>query len=131
MKENSQSQVDFGNPEKLQIYEGSTLYSFVNNEFWIFFELLGIEPTFFSLPICEGQSSNSYCELSNIVSMLKVVNDAAERTVKFGSDYTDAITKNEARRQAILQEVELSRKSYPKSTKQCFIQYYHKKKRQY
>jgi len=56
-----------------------------------------------------------------------VVNGAAERTVKFGSDYTDAITKNEARRQAILQEVELSRKSYPKSTKQCFIQHYHEK----
>jgi len=48
--ENSQSQVDFRNPKKLQIYEESTLYSFVNNEYWLFFELLGIEPTIFSLP---------------------------------------------------------------------------------
>jgi len=61
------------------------------------------------------------------ISLLKVVNDAAECTVKFSCDCTDAITKNEARRQTILQEVELSRKSYPKSTKQCFIQHFHEK----
>ena len=81
-----------------------------------------IESTFSSLPINEWQDNASYLELFNIVSSIPAVNDAAERTVKLGSDFTGVITKNETRRQAILQEVELSRKIYLRPTKQFFIQ---------
>jgi hypothetical protein len=40
--------------------------------------------------------------------------------VKFGSDFTEVITKSEDTRQDILQEVELSRRAFPKATKKCF-----------
>ena len=77
-----------------------------------------IEPTFLSLSINEWQDNASYLELSKIVSSIPAVNDAAERTVKLGSDFTGVITKNETRKQAILQKVELSRKIRSKPTNQ-------------
>ena len=120
MKKNPPIPVDIGKPENPKIYDDSTLSSLVNSESWLFFKLLRIEPTFLSLPINEWQDNASYLELSNIVLSIPAVNDAAERTVKLGSDFTGVITKNETR-QAILQEVELSQKIYSKPTKQCFI----------
>ena len=54
-------------------------------------------------------------EVSNFVSSIPAVNDAAERTVKLGSDFTGVITKNETRRQTILQEVELYHEKFIRS----------------
>ena len=68
----------------------------------------------------EWESDASYLEAKAIVSSLHSVNDAAERAVKFGSDYTQVLTKSEDQRQDIIQNVELSRRAYPKATRQCF-----------
>ena len=122
MKENPPIPVDTGKPQKPKIYDDYTLSNFVNSEFWLIFKLLRIEPTFLSLPLNEWQDNASYLELSNIVSFIPTVNDAAERTVKLGSDFAGVITKNETRRPAILQEVKLLQKIYSKPTKQCLIQ---------
>jgi phosphoribosylanthranilate isomerase len=50
------------------------------------------------------------------------VNDAAERCVKLGTDYTGVITKSEETRQDIIQGVELTRRAFPKATKKCFLE---------
>lgn len=49
-----------------------------------------------------------------------MINDAAERAVKFGSDFTQVLTKKEDQRQDILQTVELTRHAFPKATRECF-----------
>ena len=38
-----------------------------------------------------------FLQVQNVVSGLKVVNDAGEHSVKFEGDYTDIITTDEAR----------------------------------
>ena len=63
----------------------------------------------------------SYLAAKAIVSSLCVVNDAAERAVKFGSDFTQVLTKNENVRQDIIQTVELSRRAFPRPTRKCFL----------
>lgn len=69
----------------------------------------------------EWANDSSFKALGEIVFALKVVNDAAERTVKFGTDYSQIRTKNEDRRQNILQSVELGRRAFPKATKKGYI----------
>ena len=49
-------------------------------------------------------------------------NDAAEHSVKFGSDFTQTMTKSEEARQNILQTVELARRAFPRATRKCMLQ---------
>ncbi len=67
----------------------------------------------------EGDAS--YVEVKAIVSALRVTNDAAERGVKFGTDFTQVLTKSEERRQDIIQTVELARRAFPRATRKCFL----------
>ncbi|QQP58182.1 Hypothetical protein FKW44_003415, partial [Caligus rogercresseyi] len=46
-----------------------------------------IQPSW-SFPVTQWASDSTFIELSGIVTSLQVVNDAAERAVKFGSDFT-------------------------------------------
>ena len=121
MQKNLPSQVQIGKPERPRVYEDSTLESFVSSESWLFFPLLRVHPTFFGCASCEEWELNSsFLQLQNVVSGLKVVNDPAERSFKFGGDYTDIITTDEARRQNILQQVEAIHRKYPTASKQTF-----------
>ena len=88
---------------------------------FVFYQTAGIAPTFLNLPVKDWPTDASYLEAKSIVSSLHVVNDAAERAVKFGSDYTRVLTKNEDRRQEILQTVELARRAFPHATRKCFL----------
>ena len=54
------------------------------------------------------------------MTSLYVVNNVAARAVKFGSDYTQILTKNEHTRQNILQGAELARRAFPHATRKCF-----------
>ena len=63
-------------------------------------------------------NDDSYNEIGNIVKGLKVVNDAGERAVKMGADFSEKLVKDEEQRQALLQGVELHRKSFQKPTKE-------------
>ncbi|QQP50580.1 Uncharacterized protein FKW44_011620 [Caligus rogercresseyi] len=78
-----------------------------------YLQLTNIHPTFLELPVTQWASDSTFIELSGIVTSLQVVNDAAERAVKFGSDFTKVLTKSEKQRQNILQAVELSRRAFP------------------
>ena len=90
MQNNLSLQIQIGKPERPCVYEDSPLKSFVSSESWLFFQLLGVHPTFFGCTSCEERELNSlFLQLQNVVSGLKVVNDPSERSVKFGGDYTD------------------------------------------
>ncbi|QQP51654.1 Uncharacterized protein FKW44_013079 [Caligus rogercresseyi] len=60
-----------------------------------YLQLTNIHPTFLELPVTQWASDSTFIELSGIVTSLQVVNDAAERAVKFGSDFTKVLTKSE------------------------------------
>ena len=51
------------------------------------FSILKLDTTFFDLPVNNWEDSISYKERKEVVGLLVVVNDAAERGVKVGSDY--------------------------------------------
>ncbi|QQP40523.1 Uncharacterized protein Cc8K152 [Caligus rogercresseyi] len=85
-----------------------------------YLQLTNIHPTFLELPVTQWASDSTFIELSSIVTSLQVVNDEAERAVKFGSDFTKVLTKSEKQRQNILQAVELSRRAFPHATRKCF-----------
>ena len=78
-----------------------------------------IQPTFLRLPVNEWPENTSFKELKSIVSAFHVVNDAAERAVKFGSDFNQIRTKSETHRQKVLQSVEFARRAFPQATKKC------------
>jgi hypothetical protein len=78
----------------------------------------------------EWKDDSSYIELSKIVSGLSVTNDAAERTVKLGTDYTGVITKDDDRHQDIIQGVELTRRAFPKATRICVMNFMMKEGKQ-
>ena len=69
-------------------------------------------------PSKEWVFEQSYLSIGNIVLNLKVINDAAERTVKLGSDYGEKIVKGDNQKQALLQGVELHRQVHEKPTKE-------------
>ena len=94
---------------------------YTNLFFRIFIQLVGIHPTFLEIPVEEWEADSAY-ELKKIVTSLHVVNDAAERAVKFGSDFTQVLTKSEHTRQNILQGVELARRAFPHATRKCYEQ---------
>ena len=110
-----------GKSELPKVYEDSTLQGFINNELWLFFDLTGTEPTFLRMDsvVCWKEDS-SFQQINQMVSGLKVVNDAAERSVKFGSDYNEILTTNEQQRQSILQVVEKTRRTFPNTSKKTF-----------
>ena len=79
-----------------------------------------IQPTFLRLPVEEWAADSSYDAIGEIVSSFHVINDAAERTVKFGTDFTQVRTKSEDRRQDVIQGAELGRRAFSRATKKCF-----------
>ena len=83
--------------------------------------MTGIPSSFLTEDVESWNADASYQHLEGIVSSFHVINDAAERAVKFGTDYNAILTKNEGVRQDLLQTVELSRRVFPKATRKCFL----------
>ena len=74
------------------------------------------------MPIEEWCRDASFNQLKDIVAALRVINDAAERSVKLGTEFSQVLTKDEGRRQDIMQSVELARRAFPFATKKCFLE---------
>jgi len=55
--------------------------------------------------------SPMYIQNKNIVSLLKAVNDIAERSIALKSDFNTSITKNESDMQRLIQVVDDHRQS--------------------
>ena len=68
----------------------------------------------------EWAEDDNYASFRNLVNGFSPVNDAAERAVKFASDFNGAITRNPEQHEAMLQGVEAHRRAHPKATKASY-----------
>ena len=62
-----------------------------------------------------------YNELKNAASLMKVVNDTAERGIALMQQYNSSLTKNEEQKQFLLRLVERHRKTFPSSAKSTLM----------
>ena len=93
LKNVPREEILMGKPELPRVYLDSNLFDFVNEESWLLFDLLDIQPEFLMRPYHQWSNDLSYQTIQNIVKQLKVVNEAAEQMVKLGQDYKEKIVK--------------------------------------
>ena len=67
--------------------------------------------------------SPMYIQNKNIVSLLKAVNDNAERSIALKSDFNTSITKNESDMQRLIQVVDDHWQRVPDSSKRTLATY--------
>ena len=75
---------------------------------WLFFDqpVIEIEPAFLKMnSVVYWKENSSFQRINQIVSGSEVINNAAERSVKFDGDYNENLTTNEQQQQSILQVV--------------------------
>ena len=100
------------------------LQSFISEESWLMFDLLGLvdDQEWLQTPVAMWEKFADYRKFCDSTKSLRVVNDLAERGIKLVSDFIH-MCKNENQRQALLQCVEEHRKLFPDYTKNvlCFL----------
>ena len=104
---------------KRNIDRCSKLFDFIGPKTWFIFECLRMERTGFTKKPEQWTANKSFKKGQKFVANIKVVKDAAERTVKLYSDYAAILTENEEQRTSLLQVVEKHRKragDFKKST---------------
>lgn len=89
------------------------LSDFVSKKTLSFFTQFGLPSEFLNFDPSTWETSFAYEECLTFCSDLHVVNDAAERGVKFIKDYNKILTNDEEEMQFILQVVEKYKKKYP------------------
>ena len=80
-------------------------------------QLCKFDPSFLAKPAKEWKSDANYSDFCTLVNGFTPLNDAAERAVKFGSDFSGKITHDVERKDAVLQVIEQHRRMHPKATK--------------
>ena len=95
----------------------SKLCDFIGPETWFIFECLRMDKDWLYEKPEQWAANESFKKAQKFVSNIKVVNDAAERTVKLYSDYAAILTENEEQRASLLQVVEKHRKQVGDFTK--------------
>lgn len=117
-KENSSSasmkRVKLSNIYDLQ---SKNLCDFITEDSNCFFEWLELDDEFLGEDPADWHENEVYIKSQSIVKKIKVVNDTAERGVKLISEYENILTKNEAQKQSILQNVAEYRKVFGNLTK--------------
>lgn len=93
------------------------LSDFVSYKTKTFFSNFGIQTGFLELDPSVWKDNEEYETASEYFKNLFVVNDAAERGVKFMKDYNRLLTRDEEENQVILQVVDSYRKKFPSHTK--------------
>ena len=88
------------------------LVSLVGADSMAFFRVLHLDTEFLNQPMASWPTSPSYMKAESVVKSMHVVNDAAERGVKLGSDFLDC-AKIEEHYQDILQVAENDRHRVP------------------
>lgn len=89
------------------------LSDFVSEKTKDFFSSFGLPSAFLESDPTAWESSFDYQECWTFCQNLFVVNDTAERGVKFMQDYNKILTHDEEEKQVLLQVVEAYRKKYP------------------
>lgn len=93
------------------------LADFVSHKTKSFFSSFDLGTDFFELDPTIWADNEEYQTALDFCRNLFVVNDAAERGVKFMKDYNRVLTRDEEEMQLILQVVDLYRRKYPSHTK--------------
>ena len=90
------------------------LEDLVGDRSFLLFSLLQVGFSWLSQPVAEWDDSLDYAiaRAESFVRTAKTVNDVAERAVKLMTDYAMILTKDEEKRQWILQGVAENRKKY-------------------
>ena len=79
-------------------------------------QLCNFEPSFLAKPAAEWEMDDNFRSFRKLVNGFTPLNDAAERAVKFGSDFEGVITHDRKRRANVLQLVEETHRECPKAT---------------
>ena len=105
---------EFGKPNVVDVKSHTKLSNLINEDSCFFFKALKLDSQtdFLAKDVTEWDDNPYFIACHNVVRMLKVVNDAAERGVKLGYDYLP-LAKGEERYQNVLQTVECSYKQCP------------------
>jgi hypothetical protein len=83
----------------------------------LFNQLCHLEPTFLKKPAADWKTDETYTRFCFLVNGFSPVNDAGERAVKFAADFNGAICHDVVQHQAMLQGVEMHRRTHPKARK--------------
>lgn len=98
------------------------LSDFVSYKTKLFFSKFEIESDFLKLDPSTWDNNEQYEIAAEYFRNLLVVNDAAERGVKFMKDYNRILTRDEEQLQFILQVVDSYQKKYPSHTKSALTE---------
>lgn len=98
-----------------------SLSDFVSKHTYNFFSNFGLSSEFLKYHPSTWESNDDYQKGVAICRNIPVVNDTAERGVKFIKDYNKFLTNNEEEMQLILQTVEEYRKKYKSFNKSALI----------
>ena len=104
----------YPNPQHLLKFD---LADFVSYKSKVLFSSFELQTEFFDLDPSIWDDNEEYQTASEFFQNLLVVNDAAERGVKFMKDYNRILTKDQEQVKFILQVVDSYRKKYQSHTK--------------
>lgn len=94
-------------------FQNYNLSNFVSEKTKLFFSDFGLSSNFLQYDPSIWDTQSDFQEGWSFCKDLSVVNDHAERGVKFIKDYNKVLTTNEEEKQMLLQVVEAYRKKYP------------------
>lgn len=100
------------------------LSDFVSSKTKDFFSIFGHSTDFFELDPSEWADNDQYQTAFDFFNNLFVVNDTAERGIKFLKDYNCVLTRDEDEFQLILQVVDAYRKMYPSHKKSALMDHH-------
>lgn len=106
----------------LRNFKNYSLSDFVSQKTSNFFNRFELSSAFLELDPATWETAFDYEEGWSFCSDLLVVNDTAERGIKFIQDYNRILTNNEEELQMILQIVEAYKKKYPSYQKSVLLQ---------
>lgn len=93
------------------------LSDFISHKTKVFFSNFNISTDFFDIDPSDWENDDDYQSAFEFCQNLFVVNDAAERGVKFMKDYNRVLTRDEEEFQLILKIVDQYRKKFPSHKK--------------
>lgn len=110
------------NHSNLLCFQNYTLSDFVSEKTNGFFSRFGLSSDFLKFDPSTWETAFDFEEGWSFCRDLSVVNDTAERGIKFIQDYNRILTNDEEEMQLILQIVEAYRKKYPSFKKSVLMQ---------
>ena len=102
-----------GKPTFPRILPTNSLEDLLGPNSFMLWDILGLDYQWLEKSRDKWEEDGAYREAREFVKTLKVTNDVAERGVKLITDYIGILTKDDQKREWLLQGVEKSRKCFP------------------